>query len=96
MLCSEGTVSFVNTNVFFVNLSQYNLNKAKSAAKYCHQLAAWVPDMFWNFYLLKSHSIANNSATTEAREKNKRTFGILKSFRNVFMHVWQNLKTIQF
>ncbi len=24
---------------------------------------------FWNFYLVKNHKIANNSATTEAREK---------------------------
>jgi len=28
-----------------------------------------VPDMFCNFYLVKNHKIANNSATTEAREK---------------------------
>jgi hypothetical protein len=28
-----------------------------------------VPDMFYNFYLVKNHKIANNSATTEAREK---------------------------
>ncbi len=27
------------------------------------------PDMFCNFYLVKIHKIANNSATTEAREK---------------------------
>jgi hypothetical protein len=30
-------------------------------------VAAWVPVMFCNFYLVKSHKIANNSATTEAR-----------------------------
>ncbi len=40
------------------------------------QVAAWVPDMFCNFYLVKSHKIANNSATTEAREK-KHRFGII-------------------
>jgi hypothetical protein len=28
-----------------------------------------VSDMFCNFYLAESHKIANNSATTEAREK---------------------------
>jgi hypothetical protein len=33
------------------------------------QVAAWVPDMFGNFNLVKNHKIANNSATTEAREK---------------------------
>jgi hypothetical protein len=32
-------------------------------------VAALVPDMFSKFYLAKNHQIANNSATTEAREK---------------------------
>ncbi len=32
-------------------------------------MAAWVPDMFWNSYLVKSHKTASNSATTKAREK---------------------------
>jgi len=40
-----------------------------SAASFCCQVAALVPDMFYNFYLVKNHKIANNSATTEAREK---------------------------
>jgi hypothetical protein len=39
-------------------------------------VAAWVPDMFRNFNLVKSQKIANNSAATEAREKNKHRFGI--------------------
>jgi hypothetical protein len=30
--------------------------------------AAWVPDMFHNFYLVKNHKIAKNSAATKARE----------------------------
>jgi hypothetical protein len=48
----------------------YQKNKeGKSAARFCHQVAAWVPDMFCNFYLVKHHKIANTSATTEAREK---------------------------
>jgi len=33
------------------------------------QVAAWVPDIFYNFYLMKNHKIANNLVTTEAREK---------------------------
>jgi hypothetical protein len=33
------------------------------------QVAALVSDVFCNFYLVKNHKIANNSATTEAREK---------------------------
>jgi hypothetical protein len=32
-------------------------------------MAALVPDMFWNFYLVKKHKIAITSATTEAKEK---------------------------
>jgi hypothetical protein len=32
-------------------------------------VAAWLPDMFCNFYLVKNHKIAKNSATTKAREK---------------------------
>jgi hypothetical protein len=39
------------------------------AASFCHQVATLVPDMFSNFYLVKNHKIANNSATTEAKEK---------------------------
>ncbi len=31
-------------------------------------MAAWVPDMFCNFYLVKNYKIDNNSVTTEARE----------------------------
>jgi hypothetical protein len=50
----------------------------KSAASFCHQVAAWAMDMFCNFYLAKSHKIANNSITTKPREKNKHIFGILK------------------
>ncbi len=32
-------------------------------------MAASVPDVFSNFYLVKSQKIANNKATTEVREK---------------------------
>ncbi len=35
-------------------------------------------DMFRNFYFVKNQKIANNSATTEAREKNKHRSGILR------------------
>jgi hypothetical protein len=44
-------------------------NVGKSAANFCHQVALLVSDMLCNFYLVKNHKIANNSATTEAREK---------------------------
>jgi hypothetical protein len=41
----------------------------KSAASFCHQVAAWVSDIFRNFYLMKNYKIAKNSTTTKAREK---------------------------
>ncbi len=43
--------------------------EGEKAASFCHQVTALVRDMFCNFYLVKNHKIANNSATTEAREK---------------------------
>jgi hypothetical protein len=47
-------------------------NEGRSAARFCRQVAAWFSDMFSNFYLLKNHKITKNSATTKAREKNKK------------------------
>jgi len=47
-------------------------NEGISAASFFRQVAAWVPDTFCNFNLVKNHNIANkinNSLTTEAREK---------------------------
>ncbi len=46
-----------------------NTNEGISAASSCRQVAALVPDKFWNFYLMKNHKIVNNNATTKAREK---------------------------
>jgi hypothetical protein len=44
-------------------------NEGISAANFSCQVAALVPDMFCNFYLMKNHKISNNSASNEAREK---------------------------
>jgi hypothetical protein len=44
-------------------------NEGKSAASFCHRVAACVPNMFWKFYLVKNYKIAENSTTTKAREK---------------------------
>jgi hypothetical protein len=52
-------------------------NEGKSAASFCRQVAAWFPDMFCNFYVVKNHKIAKNSAMTKAGEK-KHRFGILR------------------
>jgi hypothetical protein len=32
-------------------------------------VAAWVPDIFYNFYFLMNHKIADNSTTSKATEK---------------------------
>ncbi len=45
------------------------ISMGKSVASFCHQVAALVPAMFCNFYVAKNHKIADNSATTETREK---------------------------
>ncbi len=48
--------------------AKLNGNWDKSRANICHQVVAWVPDVFCNFYLVKNCIIANNSTTTNARE----------------------------
>ncbi len=56
-----------------------SFNEGESAVSFCWQVAALFPDMFCNFYLVKSHKIAKNSTATKAREKkNKHRFGILR------------------
>ncbi len=40
--------------------------------------------MFWNFYLVKNHKIANNSATVETREKISTYFESLEFFDVMF------------
>jgi hypothetical protein len=44
------------------------INEGKSAATFCLQVAAWVSEMFCNFYLVKNHKIVQNSTTTKASE----------------------------
>jgi hypothetical protein len=62
-----------------IRASYVTINEGKSAISFCHQVAALVPDMFYNFYLVKNHNIVNNSAINEARGK-KHIFGILRIF----------------
>jgi hypothetical protein len=45
------------------------INEGKLAVSFCCQVAAWFPDSFCYFYLVKNHQIAKNSTTTKAREK---------------------------
>ncbi len=73
-----------------------SLNEGKSAVSFCLQVAAWVSDMFCNFFfewkitkLLITEQLLN-------LEKNKHTFGILRILGFFLMHVWLYLKTIKF
>jgi hypothetical protein len=45
------------------------INEDKSAARFPHQMATWVTDMFSNFYFIKKSQNCNYSTTEEAREK---------------------------
>jgi hypothetical protein len=58
--------------------SVLSLSEGKSADSFCQQEAAMVTAMFFNFYVVKNHKIADNSATPKARENNKHIFGILR------------------
>jgi hypothetical protein len=49
----------------------FGKNEGKSAAIFCHQVAAWVTDMFCNFYLVKSQQPLK-------LQKNKHRFGICR------------------
>jgi hypothetical protein len=50
------------------NIPKLYFNEGKSAASFCCQVAAWLPDMFCNFYIVKNHNIAKNLTATKARE----------------------------
>jgi hypothetical protein len=50
------------------------VNWGKSTTSVCQQVAALVPEMFNNFYLMKNHQIPKHSATIKAREKNMHRF----------------------
>jgi hypothetical protein len=50
-----------------------NSNDGKSAASFFWQVAAQVLDMFCECYLVKIHTIANNSTTTKEIEKKTNT-----------------------
>jgi len=72
----------------------FSINQEKSAARFCRQVAAWVPDMFSNCYLARNHKTANNSTTAEAIEKNKDRFKILKILECfcVFLNTFETFK----
>ncbi len=65
----------------------------KSVSLYC-QVAAWVPDMFCNFYNVKKLIFAITQQPWKLK-KNKHGFGILRNWVIFWMHVSLNLKTIK-
>ncbi len=73
-------------------MNQMTINEDRSAAKFCHQVAAWVPDMFCKFCSVKSHKIANKSATIEARVKIITNLGSLEfqNFGGVGLATFEN------
>jgi hypothetical protein len=50
-------------------LWKITFNQDESVARLCHQVVVFIPDMFWNSYLVKRHKIATNTANTEDREE---------------------------
>jgi hypothetical protein len=65
--------------------------KQTTASFWC-QVAAWVTDMFCNFYFVKKYKIAKNSKTTKAREKIRTDLESLE-FKKKFDICWTKFKT---
>jgi hypothetical protein len=61
-------------------------NQDKIAARFCRQVAAWVPDMYCNFYSVKNNKIAKDATATRAKEKEAQIWNI-QNFRNFLMHI---------
>ncbi len=61
------------------------VNEGKSAASICRQVAAWVPEMFCNFYFVKNDKIVYNSTAIKAREKISKDVESLES--QEFFHI---------
>jgi hypothetical protein len=54
----------------------------KSAAVFCHEVAALVSDMLFNNCQMKNRKIVNNSATTEAGEEISTAWEYLEFLKN--------------
>jgi len=66
---SNFSKTFFHFTLKLSSLENLLVNEVISADGLCCLVAALVPDMFCNFYFVKNHKIANNSATTKARGK---------------------------
>jgi hypothetical protein len=63
-VCSQALKNTLKKHFKEVANKYRTLPEKESAASFCRQVAAWVPDMFGNFNSVKNHKIANNSSTT--------------------------------
>jgi hypothetical protein len=54
---------------FWQEKLRWSLNESESAARFIRQVAAWVTEMFRDFYIVKNYEVANNPTTTKAKEK---------------------------
>ncbi len=61
--CMEYTIQHILHAIYTI------MKLPKSTVSFCHQVAAWVPNMFHDFHLLRNHKIAKNPTTAKAREK---------------------------
>ncbi len=62
-------------------------------------MAALVPDMFCNFYIVKNHIIAHNTTNTDAREKINLDLEYLEFFDaglTIFIKYYFNIISQQF
>jgi hypothetical protein len=66
-----------------------------SAASVCRQVAAWVQDIFCNFYLVKTHKIGKDLTAAIKLENKKHRLGILRILEYYLMCPRLNLKTIK-
>jgi hypothetical protein len=51
------------------NLKTDVFHEGKSAASFCCQVAAWLPDMFCNIYLIKNINISKNQQLLKLEKK---------------------------
>ncbi len=54
------------------------VNKAKLGARLCHQVAAGVPHVFYNFYVVENHKFVKNLMAPDPGEKLTRILRLKK------------------
>ncbi len=67
----------------------------KTVASFCHWVAVQFPDLFFNFYLMKNHKVANKSVAIEAREKVNTDLESLYFFMKILIKECLDLEAIK-